>query len=672
MKRLSFLLFVLMIAVSAYSQKKPKAPVMPDMQKLMKMTPEEQKKYAEEMQKQLGQQAKEMADEYGMKIDPSALPGGEVTPPVKDIRRLSLIPATPPTRQQLLTQVSKMEAALKTQAGPQLTQQIEQFSSGKNGRELQRASVGGFYGDQPQAALLLAMKATQKQPDNPANWNNLGAMLNMNKMEEYAIPMLQRTLAENPQSATVLNNIGQGYLGLGDLNRSEQYFKQCLDIDPMHPEANRSMAMIKTFNGQFDEALQHFEKEFQIAQRKSSMAQLKRKIRNHTLTLTELRRRKMAMDGIPQKDFFSEIALGKFSIPDLPTNTDEVVGWSEKYKGFMQSLTQEFMFWSNAGVPTQKQLEEEGKKYPGVYFDLVNDLLSDLGKEYSGLLGLIEEDDVPFLQAMVEAWAKADHETICPSPPADPNNGAAVAMAYQKKCCDMRKPHADKLVAEYNAFLTHRIRIVQSRWKEYINGMINIVQLDPSMANKRVVYATVSQYFGFLLGCMQAVNLTNPPMECHIKLTTQQADSILQSTRKVELECPSWLKINFSVSVAKVKADCDGFNVEADVYKLIKVGAEKSFKTGSSTLYVGAGVDGKFYKDILSTEVSQTFYIVFDNNNQFSDLGMRGTGSFDIANGMFGEEFTYDFSMSSGFSSNLEAKSGWVEKFEKAVGYIPK
>ncbi len=672
MKRLSILFFLFFFASTTFAQKKPKTPTMPDLQKLMKMTPEEQKRYAEEMQKQLGKEAKEMADDYGVKIDPSALPGGEVVVPVKDMRRLSLIPAIPPTRQQLLQQVSKMETALKTIAGPQLSQQVEQIAGKQDGRALQRAAVGGFYDDQPQAALLLAMKATQKQPDNAANWNNLGAMLNMNKMEEYAIPLLQRTLADNPKSATVMNNIGQGYLGLGDLSKSEQYLKQCLDIDPMHPEANRSMAMIKTFNGQFDEALQHFGKEFQVAQRKSSMAQLKRKIRNHTLSLTELRRRKMAMDGTPQKDFFSEIALGKFSIPDLPTNTDEVVGWSQKYSGFMQSLAQEYLFWFNAGIPTQEQLQAEGRKYPGVYFDLVNDLLSDLGKEYSGLLGLIEEDDVPFLQAMVENWAKSDHETICPSPPSDPNNAAAVAMAYQKKCCDMRKPHADKLVADYNAFLTHRIRIVQSRWKEYINGMINIVQLDPSMANKRVVYATVAQYFTFLSSCMQAVNLTPPPMECHINLTTQQADSILQSSRKVNIECPSWLKLSFSVSVAKVKADCDGFNVEADVYKLIKVGAEKSFKTGSSTLYVGAGVDGTFYRDILSTEVSQTFYIVFDNNNQFSDLGMRGTGSFDIANGMFGEEFTYDFSMSSGFSSNLEAKSGWVEKFEKAVGYLPK
>lgn len=145
----------------------------------------------------------------------------------------------------------------------------------------------------------------------------------------------------------------------------------------------------------------------------------------------------------------------------------------------------------------------------------------------------------------------------------------------------------------------------------------------------------------------------------------------MQSKRDYKIECPDWLKLKVNFKVAKLTADCESVSIEADVYEIINVGMEKKFKTGTSTLYVGAGVDGTFFKDVLSAEVSQQFYIVFDSNNQFADLGMRGGGSFDIASGLFGENFTYDFSMSSGFSNEYSTSSEWVQKFEKYLGYLP-
>jgi hypothetical protein len=265
------------------------------------------------------------------------------------------------------------------------------------------------------------------------------------------------------------------------------------------------------------------------------------------------------------------------------------------------------------------------------------------------------------------------NEIVCPQPPHDPLNFAVVNAAYEKKCCELKKPFTDDYISSYNAIITSRIQIVQARWKEYINGMISIVQLDPSIGNKKLVYATVANYFTFLITSAQAANFTPAPMECKLKsMSVDEADSVIaMSNRDYEIKCPEWLKINLSVGVAKLKADCDAYSVEADVYKILTVGMEKKFKTGTSTLYVGASVDGKFFKDVLNAEVSQQFYIVFDNNNQFSDLGMRGEGSFDIANGLFGEKLEYDFSMNSGFTSEFTQSSEWMEKFEKYLGYLP-
>ena len=99
------------------------------------------------------------------------------------------------------------------------------------------------------------------------------------------------------------------------------------------------------------------------------------------------------------------------------------------------------------------------------------------------------------------------------------------------------------------------------------------------------------------------------------------------------------------------------------------MGAEKKFKTGTSPLYVGAGIDGSF-KGIASGSIQQQFYIVFDHNNEFADLGMRGSASGDLAGGMIGAEFGYDFAMNGGFNAQGEVKSDWITNYEKALSFV--
>jgi Tfp pilus assembly protein PilF len=673
MKRIFLFALLMTCCVHAINaqQSKPKVPAMPDMNELMKMTPEEREKYAEKMKKQYTQQAAELSEQLNVSFDASAIPGAMVQLPAKDLKRLAALPSTPPTRQQMLANVAKMEAALKSAVDPKLVMEVEKFDAAASIEEIQRASVGGWYGNNPQAAMLLNMKAVRKAPDDITSWNNLAVQYTMTKMEDAAIPILQNLLMEKPNSSILLNNLGQAFLSLGELSKANQYLQKCLEIDELHPEANRAMGMIKTITNDLAAAARYFEKEFHIAQRRSSLTQFRKNAEAKKINLAALRRRKMALDGTDNKNFFEEIHLGKFRIPDLPTNSVEAATWHDRHAGFMKSIQEEMLFWMSVGNLTPEQNIEEGKKNPGLYQDQADILLSELGDDFENRLGLVREDDVPMLEAMISAYYKKFNEVQCPQPPNDRPAGADVIAAYQRKCCDMKKPITDAFVAEYNAFITSRIQVVQASWKEYINGMIGIAQLDPSPGNKLMVYRTVSQYFVFLANCVQAAQFITPPMECFdLKVTATEADGIIQSKRDYDIKCPDWLKVNFSVKVAKIKADCQAFNVEADVYKMINVGMTKTFKTGSTTLYVGAGVDGKFYKDVLSSKLSQQFYIVFDNNNQFADLGMRGTGSFNIASGMFGETFTYDFSMSAGFNSNLTATSDWVKKVQQAMGAL--
>lgn len=680
MQKILFSVLFSCSTILAIAQSKPAAKPLPtdptkltqeDMKRIAAMSPEEKAAWKTTMLKAAEDKLKKSAKAANITIDETVLPTSQLVAPVKDLKRLAALPSAPPTRQQLLAETAKMEAALKTAVAPQAVQQVETFSASKAVKEIQNAAVGGWYDSKPESALLLGMKAVQKDPSNVLGWNNLAALMNMSGLEHQAIPILQRLLADLPANSMLLNNMGQAFLGLGDLGKAKQFFDKCLSIDDMHPEANHSMALLHIYDDQYEKAVEYLAKEMEVAHRRSSLAQLVKSGHRERINLAALRKRKMQRDGVDNRNFFEEINLGKFKIPNPPMRAEDSEPWKAKHAGLLKSIHDEIMFWNTLSFAIDKEAVAEGKKHASVYMDLVNELISDLGDKYIPILGIVQEDDVPYLTQLHNDFAAKDHATPCPSPPLNSGNTPATFEAYEKKCCDLKSPLVDMLMYKYNSFMVPKISEAQSNYKQYLNGLISVIQLDLSPANKRLVYANVAGYFTFLYNAVSAYLVKERPMGCDTKMTSQEADELITSSRNVDLKCPDWLKLNVSLGVAKLKADCDGYNIEADVYKLIHVGAEKKFKTGTSTLYVGAGIDGSF-KGLASGSIQQQFYIVFDNNNEFADLGMRGSATGDLASGAIGAEFSYDFAMNAGFNSQGAVKSEWITNYEKALNFASK
>ncbi len=671
MQKVTFFFFCLLLTTAVWSQSKPPSmdPAkwsMEDMKKFAAMRPAEQEAFKKKMLQQAEMQLKQKAETLHLNIDETILPSWQIKPPVMDVKRLSLIPVKPPTRQEMVQEVSKMEAALRSAVGNQVVQKVEEFAANKSVKEIQSAATGGWYDSNPQSALLLGMKAVQKDSSDVLGWNNLAAIMNLSGLEHQAIPILQNCLQDHPENAMLLNNMGQAFLGLGDVVRSKEFLKKCLQFDDMHPEANRSMAMICLFGNDMAGALKHMEKEFQVAQRKSSLAYLVKSGQRDKINLAALRKRKMLQDGVKEKDFFSEIGLEKFSIPDPPASSKLSRMWLKEHAGLFQSISDEMLFWSRASITTPEQNEAEGKKFHGMYKELADELIRDLGNQYIPLLGVIGEDDVSYLQQLQVNHYKKEKEVVCP-------DGQGISVeAYNTICCDLKTPLIDELMATYNSYVSAKIKQAQSNYKQYLNGLINIVQLDPSLANRILVYKAVSGYFAFLHQAIGSYLVLDPYMTCYSNnLTSEEARQMIESARNVDIQCPSWLKLNTSFLVAKIKADCNGYNIEADVYKLIHVGAEKNFKTGTSTLYVGGGIEGKF-KSMAKGSIKQQFYVVWDANNDFADLGMRGSASGSIVNGALAADFSYDFAMNSGFNAQAKVKSNWIDNYEKAIKFISK
>lgn len=648
MKKILFILFTTVLVGSVYAQTTK-----------------------QEMLKQLSRQAKQLSAQYNIPLDESVLPDYELKPPVKDIKRLSKLPLAAPSLAELSTAVSKSRKQLESIAAPAVVHEVKTMGSQQAPAQLQSLSIGQWINNNPVQAMLLSMTSALKSPQEPAAWNNLAALYNLTGLEQKAVPILRYWLEKMPDNPTLLNNMGQAYLGMGDIEKATHYLQQCLSADEMNPEANHSMGMIAAFSNQVGKAMEYFSKELQVAYRRSTLAQIKRMGRS--VDLLALREKSK---NIPHKDLFTEIGLSKFQIPPFPKSAEEGIAYTGAVAGLRKSLSAEYYFWMNAGKINEEQSRAEGKKLPGLYADLANELFSEHGDKYAHLLGLVKNDqDVAALIGMTNAYSARLSAATCPTPPSGPDVTGAMIKAYQRKCCGIRAPIVDAYMFEYNSFMQGRVNEAIANWKSYINGMVDIARLDPNAGNKLMVYRTVADYFGFLLQAVSAPKLEPPPMECMVSMTAEEADEIIEASHNIELDCPSWLNIKLDLSMLKLSADCNKYAIEGG--EGLMGGYEKNFKTGVATLSVGAGIRGNF--GAAKASAVQMVYISFDNNDQMTDIGIRGSAGGSIGyttEGMVtetvgkigatlaGVDGGYSLGLESGFKATLSGK-GVMKDFIK-------
>jgi tetratricopeptide (TPR) repeat protein len=536
--------------------------------------------------------------------------------------------------------------------------------------QLQSLSIGQWMNDNPVQAMLLSMASALKSPQEPATWNNLAALYNMIGLEQQAVPILRYWLERMPDNAMLLNNMGQAYLGMGDIDKATNYLQQCLAVDQLNPEANHSMGMIAAFSNQVDKAMEYFSRELQVAYRRSTLAQIKRMGRS--VNLLQLRKQRT---GIPHRNLFAEIGLSKFRVPPLPKAASETAAWKGEKAGLMKNLHAELIFWTNAGNVTVAQLKAEGQRPRSLYADLAEVLIREHGNEYIPRLGLVRgDDDVAALTEMANQYYAHLAAAVCPTPPQKPGQAEEVFKAYAKKCCDLHTPIINAFMSEHNGFVQQRLDAGIGNWKSYINGLVDIAQLDPSPGRKRLVYGAVAGYFNFLLSSlMTTVAEEDLPAECMVQMTSEEANEIITANHNIQFDCPSWLNIKLDMSMLKFGADCNKYTIEGG--EGLMGGFEKNFKTGVSTLSVGVGVKANF--GIAKADAKQMIYISFDNNDQMTDIGIKGAAGAGVgvtteglitesigkvSSTLAGVEGGYSLGLNSGFRATLTGK-GVMKEF---------
>jgi hypothetical protein len=313
----------------------------------------------------------------------------------------------------------------------------------------------------------------------------------------------------------------------------------------------------------------------------------------------------------------------------------------------------------------------EGQRSPGVYSALVEELIQGLNADFpEDHLAVLTQTELKRLSDLTDDYYKKIGQMKCPEPPA--NATIQETQAYAKACCNDMSKITDEFIAAYNTIVAARANIVQVRWKEYINALINIVSLEPTFGNKNLVYQNVQAYFAYLASVWNSARFEpKPTMGCDIPLTNAEVDSLISSSRSVSLHCPRGLYLDVDLQVAKVKGDCDKFELEFG--KEIIVNFEKNFRSGTATLSTGFSESVRKYTD-LKASAKLLGYVSFDNNWNFADVGIKGkaeagvNSEFSTMDGMakgsswiVGGEAGFSVGLESGFKTYVKGKGVFSE-----------
>jgi len=187
--------------------------------------------------------------------------------------------------------------------------------------DISSASFLALLQGHPQAALALSIKATAAEPGN-LNWqNNMAALLTSYGFPDQAMPVLRKLKNDLPNNSTVLNNLGQAWLGLGEPDSARKYFTSALKMNPKHPDAHNGQGLVEEMNGNREAALRHY---------RESMQQTINPFTNQLISNSDEKKEQPILDlekmkqAIPYFEYFKKDWLGQ-----VPALSNSVYNYSE-------------------------------------------------------------------------------------------------------------------------------------------------------------------------------------------------------------------------------------------------------------------------------------------------------------------------------------------------------
>lgn len=344
-----YCILALLTAISFYTTAQPgKKPAKekPPTQKEM----EEMMKEAEKMMGEMSPEDKKMMDSMGIKMpdfkktaksvsgvsDKQLADAWEIENlivPKKDAARINAIAKTPLTASSVGAFINDVHTktlgllwpASKT-LGEKLYTQLK--ATGKNSDVIGNTAAALWMMGRLQPALYIMGRVCTEDAANTDNLSNYASMLSMAGVQQSAIPVIEYLNSKFPGNSTLLNNLGQAWFGLGDIQKAEKYLDDAIRIYAYHPQANFTKSFIAEEKGNKAEAVTLTKKAMlhtYSQEKEERLRKLGYKLTSKDVTL-------------PKNTKADGLNLGGFVPPPFPMSVDDCIALEPIWKAYIEQL----------------------------------------------------------------------------------------------------------------------------------------------------------------------------------------------------------------------------------------------------------------------------------------------------------------------------------------------
>jgi tetratricopeptide (TPR) repeat protein len=299
MRILIFLLLIFMATMPAFSQ----VPSQKEMQQQMQLVIKELNKEIAELEKQIieakknkedDSMIKDLEDQLAMLKKQVAMMGGVtkgltkmpdkvvkqaiekdsieqlriVSVPKLDKQRIAMISKDTLNDAQMIAFVKNVHQEVERLIPKQEKEEASKIyerakAAGKSSNTISNISSTLWASGQPEQAIYVMGKECVANPNDGNNLNNYAAFLTMAGGEHAAIPILQNLDNKYQGNSTIMNNIGQAWYALGDMNKAKFYLDKAIGTFEYHSEANQTKCWILKSEGKDKEAIEALRRSIQ-------------------------------------------------------------------------------------------------------------------------------------------------------------------------------------------------------------------------------------------------------------------------------------------------------------------------------------------------------------------------------------------------------------------------
>ena len=291
--------------------------------------------------------------------------------PIKDNARIAGISKTIITSSAVTEHLRLVHEQLINKLEPAIVQTSEKIynwlkTKSPGARATGNAGAGLWMMGYPEHALYMLSNACMDDPDDADNLNNFAACLTMGGAEQLALPVLSYLNKQYPQNSTILNNIGQAWFGLGDMDRATKYLDSSLTLCPWHAQANLTKSRIEESKGNTAQAIalvKHSIQKNYSREKEDRLRKLGYKLKGDDLDWM-----------FPRKS--DPLGLEEFRRPDFPTSVMESITLKPIWDDFRDRCTNEIKALKTKMKEAEETMQRDDQRRQNENLALVKSSLS--------------------------------------------------------------------------------------------------------------------------------------------------------------------------------------------------------------------------------------------------------------------------------------------------------